>query len=52
VFERDASQKERVAWMLRLMGHVLAAADGKCSAEEALARIAAQLTTIKQGGVS
>jgi hypothetical protein len=44
-FERDAAEKERFAWMAKLMGHVLAAADGECSAEEALKRITTQLTT-------
>jgi hypothetical protein len=51
-FERDAAEKERVAWFSKLLGHVLAASDGTCSKDEALARIAAQLTTIKQGEVS
>jgi Arc-like DNA binding dprotein len=44
-FERDAAEKERGAWLAKLMGHILDAADGKCSAEEALKRITTHVTS-------
>lgn len=45
IVHRVAQSFERDTWFSKIMGHVLAAADGKCSPEEAVKQITILITT-------